>query len=280
MLRHPPGGLMNNNRSIAAAYLALSLTTASAASAEGLRPDQAAFREIYRELVETNTTLSAGNCTEAAQKMAAHLRAAGYPESDLHMFTTPDHPKEGGLVAILPGTDPKARPMLLLAHIDVVEARREDWERDPFKLIEEGGYFYARGALDDKSMSATWVDTLIRLRGERTKPRRTVKMALTCGEETNGAFNGAEYLVKEKRDLIDAAFALNEGAWGMLDASGIRWRIVVISACYAGGFIAALSDPHTVVMAAAAPDRTSFGCSTDSEMTFFTEALFKQALPI
>ena len=87
--------------------------------------------------------------------------------------------------------------MLLLAHIDVVEARREDWERDPFKLIEEGGYFYARGALDDKSMAATWVDTLIRLRGERTKPRRTMKMALTCGEETNGAFNGAEYLVNE-----------------------------------------------------------------------------------
>ena len=214
---------MNNNRSqLAAACLAISLTTGLAAQAEGLRPDQAAFREIYKELIETNTSLSAGNCTEAAQKMAARLRAAGYPDSDLHIFSTPDHPKEGGLVAILPGTDAKARPILLLAHIDVVEARREDWERDPFTLIEEGGYFYARGALDDKSMAATWVDTLIRLRGERTKPRRTVKMALTCGEETSGAFNGAEYLVKEKRDLIDAAFALNEGAWGMLDASGKR----------------------------------------------------------
>ena len=213
---------MNNKSPLAAACLTISLTTLSAAQAEGLRPDQAAFREIYRELVETNTTLSAGNCTEAAQKMAARLRAAGYPESDLHLFSTTDHPKEGGLVAILPGTDAKARPILLLAHIDVVEARREDWERDPFKLIEEGGYFYARGSLDDKSMAATWVDTLIRLRGERTKPRHTVKMALTCGEETSGAFNGAEYLVKEKRDLIDAAFALNEGSWGMLDASGKR----------------------------------------------------------
>jgi acetylornithine deacetylase/succinyl-diaminopimelate desuccinylase-like protein len=213
---------MNNKSQLAAACLTIALTTGSAAQAEGLRPDQAAFREIYRELVETNTTLSAGNCTEAAQKMAARLRTAGYPDSDLHLFSTTDHPKEGGLVAILPGTDAKARPILLLAHIDVVEARREDWERDPFKLIEEGGYFYARGSLDDKSMAATWVDTLIRLRGERTKPRRTVKMALTCGEETSGAFNGAEYLVKEKRDLIDAAFALNEGAWGMLDASGKR----------------------------------------------------------
>jgi acetylornithine deacetylase/succinyl-diaminopimelate desuccinylase-like protein len=213
---------MNRRSQLAAACLALTITTGPAAQAEGLRPDQTAFREIYRELVETNTTLSAGNCTEAAEKMAARLRAAGYPDSDLHLFSTPEHPKEGGLVAILPGTDAQARPILLLAHIDVVEARREDWERDPFKLVEEGDYFYARGALDDKSMAATWVDTLIRLRGERTKPRRTMKMALTCGEETNGAFNGAEYLVKEKRDLIDAAFALNEGAWGMLDASGKR----------------------------------------------------------
>ena len=213
---------MNNKSHAAAACLALSLTIGSASQAEGLRPDQAAFREIYKELVETNTSLSAGSCTEAAQKMAARLRAAGYPDNDLHLFSTAEHPKEGGLVAVLPGTDAKAKAILLLAHIDVVEAKREDWERDPFKLIEEGGYFYARGSLDDKSMAATWVDTLIRLRGERTKPRRTVKMALTCGEETSGAFNGAEYLVKEQRDLIDAAFALNEGAWGMLDANGKR----------------------------------------------------------
>src|SRR5262249_52610994 len=201
------GTLMNNNRPqhLAAACLTASFALCTAVQADGIRPDQAAFREIYQELVETNTTLSAGNCTEAAEKMAARLRKAGYADSDLHLFATADHPKEGGLVAILPGTDPKARPILLLAHIDVVEAGREDWQRDPFKLVEEDGYFYARGTLDDKSMSATWVDTLIRLRGERTKPRRTVKMALTCGEETNGAFNGAEYLVKEKRELIDAA---------------------------------------------------------------------------
>jgi Acetylornithine deacetylase/Succinyl-diaminopimelate desuccinylase and related deacylases len=213
---------MTHRSRLAAASLLVSLTAGAAAHADGIRPDQAAFREIYQELVETNTSLSAGSCTLAAEKMAARLRTAGYPDSDLHLFATPDHPKEGGLVAILPGTDPKARAILLLAHIDVVEAKREDWERDPFRLIEENGYFYARGSLDDKSMAATWVDTLIRLRGERTKPRRTIKMALTCGEETSGAFNGAEYLAKEKRDLIDAAFALNEGAWGMLDESGKR----------------------------------------------------------
>jgi acetylornithine deacetylase/succinyl-diaminopimelate desuccinylase-like protein len=212
----------HRSRPLAAACLAASVMIGAAVHAAAPRPDQVAFREIYRELVETNTTLSEGSCTAAAEKMAARLRAAGYPESDLHLFAAPDHPKEGGLVAVLPGSDAKARPMLLLAHIDVVEARREDWQRDPFTLVEEGGYFYARGAIDDKSMAATWVDALIRLRSERTKPRRTVKMALTCGEETSGAFNGAEYLVKEKRDLIDAAFALNEGAWGVLDASGKR----------------------------------------------------------
>ena len=195
----------------------------SAAQADGLRPDQAAFREIYEELVETNTTLSAGNCTEAAQKMAARLRAAGYPEATCTCSSTPDHPKEGGLVAILPGTDPKARPILLLAHIDVVEARREDWERDPFTLVEEGGYFYARGSLDDKSMAATWVDTLIRLRGERTKPRRTVKMALTCGEETRTARSTAPSIWSRRSATSSTPqFALNEGAWGMLDASGKR----------------------------------------------------------
>ncbi|HKS54057.1 MAG TPA: M20/M25/M40 family metallo-hydrolase [Steroidobacteraceae bacterium] len=213
---------MNHRSQLAAASIAVTLSIGAVAQADGIRPDQAAFREIYKELVETNTSLSAGSCTEAAEKMAARLRKAGYPDSDLHLFATADHPKEGGLVAILPGTDAKAKAILLLAHIDVVEAKREDWERDPFKLVEENGYFYARGSLDDKSMAATWVDTLIRLREERTKPRRTVKMALTCGEETSGAFNGAEYLVKEKRELIDAAFALNEGAWGMLDESGKR----------------------------------------------------------
>lgn len=209
-------------RPAAALAAVLAALTAGGAVADGPRPDQLAFRELYRELVETNTTLSAGSCTEAAARMAARLDAAGYPRADLHAFAVPEHPREGGLVAILPGTDPQARPMLLLAHIDVVEARREDWTRDPFTLVEEDGYFYARGAMDDKAMAAVWVDTLIRLRAERTGPRRTIKLALTCGEETNGAFNGAEYLSTQRRELIDAAFALNEGAWGVLDAAGNR----------------------------------------------------------
>jgi acetylornithine deacetylase/succinyl-diaminopimelate desuccinylase-like protein len=180
------------------------------------------FRELYKELVETNTSLSAGSCTLAAQRMSARLKAAGFPESDVQPFVAPDHPKEGGLVAVYPGTDPKLKAILLLAHIDVVEAKREDWTRDPFTLVEENGSFYARGAMDDKAEASIWVDLLIRYKSERYRPRHTLKVALTCGEETAGAFNGAQWLTQNKRELIDAAFALNEGGWGELDSDGHR----------------------------------------------------------
>ncbi|WP_022672178.1 M20/M25/M40 family metallo-hydrolase [Novosphingopyxis baekryungensis] len=185
-----------------------------------LRPDQQDFRGLYQELVETNTTVTNGSCTQAAEQLATRLKAAGMDAANLTVFTTPEHPKDGGLVAIYPGTDAAMEPMLLLGHIDVVEAKREDWVRDPFKLIEENGYFYARGVADDKAMSAIWADTLIRFAKADYKPKRTVKMALTCGEETDTAFNGAQYLANEKRDLIDAAFALNEGGGGRTDGQG------------------------------------------------------------
>lgn len=177
------------------------------------------FRDLYQELIETNTSLSAGSCTLAAQRMAAHLKAAGFADGDLHPFSTPDHAREGGLVAIYPGRDPKLKAILLLAHLDVVEAKREDWTRDPFKLVEENGNFYARGALDDKAQAAIWVDTLVRYREEKFRPLRTIKLALTCGEE-GGPFNGARWLAENQRELIDAEFALNEGADGELDANG------------------------------------------------------------
>ena len=95
---------------------------------------------------------------------------------------------------MLPGSDPKLKALLLLAHIDVVEANRADWERDPFTLVEENGFFYARGAADDKAQAAVWVDTLARFKRDGCRPKRTIKMALTCGEETAGAFNGVQYL--------------------------------------------------------------------------------------
>ena len=207
---------------------ALAALLAVSASAQTLRPDQQAFHDLYKELVETNTTLSVGSCTVAAAQIGARLKAAGYGDADITYFQGPDHPKEGGIVAILKGSDPKAKAILLLAHIDVVEANRADWTRDPFKLVEEGGYFYARGASDDKAQAAIWADTMIRLKA--AKPlRRTVKMALTCGEETTYAFNGAQYLADNKRELIDAEFALNEGGGGTLDDSGkpvrLEWQI-------------------------------------------------------
>ncbi|ALJ14892.1 M20/M25/M40 family metallo-hydrolase [Sphingopyxis macrogoltabida] len=204
---------------ISAAALLAVLAPAVAQAADP-RPDQLAFRELYRELVETNTTLSSGSCTLASERMAARLKAAGFADDRLTLFATPEHPKEGGLVAVYPGTAKAAKPILLVAHIDVVEAKREDWERDPFKLIEEGGYFYGRGTLDDKAQAAVWVDTLIRFKQQGHKPKRTVKLALTCGEETNGAFNGVEWLAANKRDLIDAEFALNEGGGGDSDGKG------------------------------------------------------------
>src|ERR1700736_5338641 len=188
---------------------------------------EAQFRELYKELVETNTTLSAGSCTLAAERMAARLRAAGFPDSDLHPFAAPDHPKEGGLVGVYPGRNAKLKAILLLAHLDVVEAKREDWTRDPFTLVEENGNFYARGAVDDKAEGAIWVDTLVRFREEKYRPLHTLKLALTCGEETSGALNGAQWLTQNRRDLIDAAFAINEGARGELDAGGARVALEV-----------------------------------------------------
>ena len=202
--------------------LVVAATLLAGAAHAQTRPDQVAFRALYKELVETNTQASNGSCTLAAERMGARLKAAGFPDGDLTVFSTPEYPKNGGLVAIYPGKDPKAKAILLLAHIDVVEAKREDWTRDPYTLVEEGGYFYARGSSDDKAQAAVWVDSLVRYRQEGFKPKRTIKLALTCGEEGGSPFNGARWLTENKRELIDAAFALNEGGGGQLSADGKR----------------------------------------------------------
>jgi acetylornithine deacetylase/succinyl-diaminopimelate desuccinylase-like protein len=206
------------NRSVIAALLAFWAPLSSFAADAGV----AEFRSLYKELVEIETTLSAGNCSDAARAMQARLRAAGYSDQEVSLVVPPGMPKQGNLVAVLRGTDPKAKAILLLAHIDVVEAKREDWKRDPFKLTEENGVFYARGAADDKSMAAIFTDSLIRYRKSGFKPRRDIKLALTCGEETPANFNGVKYLLEHHRALIDAAFALNEGATGRMDKDGKR----------------------------------------------------------
>jgi acetylornithine deacetylase/succinyl-diaminopimelate desuccinylase-like protein len=199
-------------------------------TAQTLTPGQQRFRALFKEMVETNTSLSSGSCTELAEKIAGHLKEAGYPTSDIHLFAESDHPKEGGIVAVLTGTNRSLKPILLLGHLDVVEAKREDWTRDPFKLIEEGGYFYGRGTADMKSLVTAWIDTMMRLKEEKFENSRTVKMALTCGEETSTAFNGAGWLSTHERALIDAEFALNEGGGGRNDQNGKPLLMVVQAA--------------------------------------------------
>ena len=179
-------------------------------------PDEVAFRDLYRELVEINTTRSVGNCTQAAEAVRARLLAAGIPEADTRILAPPDRPGDGALIAVIHGRDAKSKPILLLAHIDVVEAKRSEWERDPFKLVEENGWFYARGASDDKAMAAVFADSLIRYHQEGFRPRRGLKLALTCGEETPDVFNSVKWLLDTQPEVLDAAFALNEGAGGEL----------------------------------------------------------------
>jgi len=191
-----------------------------AAGAQNLTPGQAEFRALYEELVEINTTQSVGDCTEASEALAQRMRAGGFPDEHIHIIVPPGHPKRGNLVAHLPGSNPDAPAILLLAHIDVVEANAEDWDRDPFTLIEEDGFFYARGASDDKAMAAIFADSMIRYVREGYRPERTLKMALTCGEETPDDYNGVRHLLEHHRDLIEAGFAINENGSGRLDADG------------------------------------------------------------
>lgn len=201
-------------------WLVAGLTVAGAVHGADLTPVQKQMREIYQELVETNTTNSTGSCTVAANKMARRLKAAGYQDADLHLIVPPGGPTKGNLVARIKG-DGSKKPLLLLAHIDVVEANRADWVRDPFKLVEEDGMFYARGASDDKAMAASFVANMIRYKKEKLAPRRDVVMALTCDEEmVPSKFDGAEYLFNHHRALIDAEIALNEGGSGLLDKQG------------------------------------------------------------
>ena len=201
-----------------AGIAALGLAPAIATAQE--RPDQKAFFSLYKELVETNTVVGIGSCTKAAAQIATRLKAAGYADADITQFSVPELPDDGGVVAILKGSDVKAKPMLLLAHIDVVAAKREDWQRDPFKLVEENGFYYARGTVDDKAMAAVWADAMVRFKQQGYRPKRTIKMALTCGEETTYAFNGAQWLTDNRPELVSGEFALNEGGGGRFDANG------------------------------------------------------------
>ncbi len=175
-------------------------------------PNDSRAREIFEELIEINTTDAGGNTTTAANAVAARLKAAGFPAADLHVIGP--HPRKHNLVARYRGTGVR-KPLLLLAHLDVVEARREDWSFDPFVFLEQDGFFYGRGTSDDKHMASILVANLIRFKQEGFTPDRDLILALTADEE-GGSFNGVKWLLKNHRDLIDAELAINEGGSGQM----------------------------------------------------------------
>src|SRR5439155_8233764 len=171
-------------------------------------------RDIFEQLININTTGSSGSTTVASNALAKRLLDAGLPPGDVQVIGPADS-KNHNLVARFRGTGAR-KPILLLAHIDVVEARREDWSIDPFTLLEKDGYFYGRGTADDKAQAAVWVATLLRFKREGYKPDRDLILALTADEEGGGPYNGVDWLLQKHRKLIDAEFALNEGARGVL----------------------------------------------------------------
>jgi acetylornithine deacetylase/succinyl-diaminopimelate desuccinylase-like protein len=173
---------------------------------------QTRAREIFKQLVEINTTDSVGNTTVAAEAMAARFKAAGFPAADVQVLGP--NPRKGNLVVRYRGNGSK-RPIILLAHLDVVEAKREDWSFDPFTLTEKDGYLYGRGTADDKTMASVFVANLLRLKSEGFVPSRDLILALTADEE-GGDFNGVKWLIANHRNLIDAEYAINEGGGGVM----------------------------------------------------------------
>ena len=208
------------------AVVALSLIAATETSAADSSPGREAFRALYQELVEIDSSSDTGSCTKVVHAAESRLKAAGFSSDEVHVLIPDGKPDDGNIVARIRsksanGARNPKKGVLLLAHIDVVNAKREDWERDPFRLVEENGYFYGRGASDDKAMAAVFLDLMIRLKQESSfRPRRDLVLALTCGEETSNRVNGVDFLLQNHRELIDADFALNEGAGGLLSPQG------------------------------------------------------------
>jgi acetylornithine deacetylase/succinyl-diaminopimelate desuccinylase-like protein len=173
--------------------------------------DRELARSIYKEFIEIQSGFSTGSTTPVAEAAARRLKQAGFPDSDI--FIGGASPKKANLVVRYHGTGAH-KPILLLAHTDVVEAKREDWSMDPFQFIEKDGFFYGRGTADDKAQAAVWIANLIRYKREGFKPDRDLIVALTADEEGGGPYNGVDWLIKNHRELIDAEFCINEGGWG------------------------------------------------------------------
>jgi acetylornithine deacetylase/succinyl-diaminopimelate desuccinylase-like protein len=178
------------------------------AAQRSLTPNEAEARAIFKQLIEIRTSHKEGSTSPAAHAMAARFRAAGFPAANVHVLG-PAGDKDSNLVVRIPGTSKTLKPILLIAHLDVVEALRSDWSLDPYTLTEKDGFFYGRGSSDIKDGAATFVEALLRLQREHVVPERTLILALTAGEESGGGYNGIEWLLDNHRDLIDAAFCIN-----------------------------------------------------------------------
>jgi acetylornithine deacetylase/succinyl-diaminopimelate desuccinylase-like protein len=165
-------------------------------------------------MVEINTADSVGSVTKSAQALAARFKAAGFPAADIHLVGPADKPDKQNLVVRYRGKG-SGKPILLLAHLDVVQAKRSDWANDPFVMREESGYFLGRGVADDKSMAAILAANVLRYKQENWVPDRDLILALTADEEGGGA-NGVSWLIANRKELIDAEYAINEGGGGTL----------------------------------------------------------------
>ncbi len=199
-----------------ASVIFCALLSGAAVKAQSPKAEDALARDIFKELIQINTTDSVGNVTAAAQAMAARLRQAGFTDADMQLLGPNDN--KLNLVVRLRGTG-KHKPVLLMGHLDVVEARREDWSMDPFKFVEKDGYFYGRGTQDMKNGDAIMVTSLIRLKQEKFKPSRDIILILTADEE-GGKSNGVDWLLKNHRELIDAEFALNHDDFSVVSTGG------------------------------------------------------------
>jgi acetylornithine deacetylase/succinyl-diaminopimelate desuccinylase-like protein len=175
--------------------------------------DQRLAHDIYKEIIEIQSGFTTGATTPVTTAIAKRLHAAGFQDSDI--FIGGAIPTKGNIVVRYHGTG-KLKPILLLAHTDVVEAKREDWTTDPFVFTEKDGYYYGRGTADDKAQAAVWIANLIRYKREGYKPDRDIIVALTADEEGGGPYNGVDWLIKNQKPLIDAEFCLNEGGKGTM----------------------------------------------------------------
>jgi acetylornithine deacetylase/succinyl-diaminopimelate desuccinylase-like protein len=197
-------------RSLSAVALlaALSATLSAQTAPTAPTANDREARAIFKELIEIKTSYKVGSTTPAARAVAKRFLAAGFPASNVHIIG-PAGDKDSSVIVRLDGSSKTLKPILLLAHLDVVEALRSDWSMDPYTLTEKDGYFYGRGTSDIKDGAATLIAAMLRLKREHVTPERTLILALTAGEEGGGGYDGVDWLVTNHRELIDAEYCLN-----------------------------------------------------------------------